>query len=131
MTPNRLTKAFAAVTLVGALGVTAAACSSSGDNDAACSSIEQSIEDLNTTTASQVSDPTAMGKTYHEQAEAIRASANGASGDVKTAGLKVAQAVDDLGTFVEGLANSTSTTPQMPDNTALISAGTELQNACN
>ncbi|OHV35309.1 MULTISPECIES: hypothetical protein [Pseudofrankia] len=107
-----------------------AACSSSGDNAAACTSMQKAIQDLGTTSMSQVNDPTAMAKTYHDQAAAIRATANGASGDVKTAGLQVAEAMDGLGTFVGNLSSSTSTTPQMPDNTPLISAGTALQNAC-
>ncbi|ONH27555.1 hypothetical protein [Pseudofrankia asymbiotica] len=129
MVPHRLSTVFAVGTLAGLFGLTAA-CSSGGDNTAACTSMQKSIQDLSTTSMSQVSDPTAMAKTYHDQAAEIRTTANGASGDVKSAGLRVAEAMDGLGTFVEGLASSTSTTPQMPDNTPLITAGTALQKAC-
>jgi hypothetical protein len=128
----RLSRALVAGALVGGLGL-AAACSSSGggSNSSACSSIQQTIQKLNQTAMSQVANPTALAKTYHDEASSIRATANGASGSVKTAGLQVATALDGLGTDVGDLANLTSsTTPRMPDTSSLTNAGIALKNAC-
>jgi hypothetical protein len=123
-----LLRALVVGALAAGLGMTTSCSGGGTSNNAACTSMQQSITRINRTAISQVDDPAALAKTYHDNASSIRDSANGASGSVKSAGLQVADALDSLGTAVQNL--STSTTPQIPDATPLTNAGIALKKAC-
>jgi hypothetical protein len=129
LTLPALSKVLVVGVLAGSLGMTTA-CSGGADDSKACASMQQDIQQLSQTAMSQISNPTAMAQTYHDKANSIRATANGASGSVRTAGLEVATAIDGLGTDVGNLTSSTSTVPQMPNTSALTNAGIALKKAC-
>jgi hypothetical protein len=106
-----------------------AACGSS-DDKAACEGIKTTLTDVGQQGLKQSSDPKALEKTYSDGAAKIREEAKDAGGDVKAAAEKAAGAMETLGKEVGALSTSNSTTPQIPDTTALTQAGADLQKAC-
>lgn len=119
---------FAAVTVALALSTTA--CGSSGDKKAACDKLQKTIADVSQQGMSQTNDPNGLATTYANGAATMRQEGK-SSGDskVEKAANDAATALETLGTQVKTI--SSGGTPQMPDTSSLISAGTELKSACD
>lgn len=118
------------VLAVSAILVSGLSACGSGDNAKACTDMRQTITELTQKGMQQVDDPAALQQTYRSSAASIRQQADGADGDVQAAGRKVADAVEKIGDDVAAASRSTSTIAQLPDTNPLITAGTELQQAC-
>jgi hypothetical protein len=108
----------------GAVLMAALTAGCSGDNKAACDTLQQEMSALTSKAMQQVGDPAAMGKTYRDAAAKFRSEGAAAGGDVKAAADAVASELERLGAGVE--AGST----EIPDTSGLIAAGAKLQSAC-
>jgi hypothetical protein len=117
--------------LTAALALSATACAGGGDKKAACDKLQSTMQDISKKGMSQISDPNGLAQTYAEGANTLRQQAKDAGdGGVENAANHAASALETLGQQVRSVASSGSTTPQMPDTSSLISAGTELKSAC-
>jgi hypothetical protein len=120
-----------ACALAAALTISATACGAAQKKDA-CDKLQKTISDVGKQGMAQVSDPAGLAQTYSNGANTMRQEGKD-SGDAKVekAANDAATALENLGNQVKSIATSGSTTPQMPDVSALTSAGEELKSACS
>ena len=124
-TPMRIAGAFA---LTAALALSVTACAGSGDKKDACGKLQQTIQDVSQKGMTQVNDPAGLSQTYANAAVELRQEGKDAGdGDVEKAADDAAAAMETIGQQVKTAASGS---PQMPDTSSLISAGTELKQAC-
>jgi hypothetical protein len=120
-----------ACALTAALTLSATACSSA-NKAAACVKLQKTIAEISQKGMTQVSDPAGLAQTYADGANTMRQQGkDSGADDVEKAADHVASAFDSLGQQMKALTTSTSATPQMPDTSQIISAGTELKSACD
>jgi hypothetical protein len=125
--PVPVVRAFA---VAAALALSATACGS-GAAKAACDKLQSTIQDVGKQGMAQIADPNGMAQTYANAATIMRQEGKTAGdGSVEQAANHAASALEALGQQVKSAASSTSTVPQMPSMSELISAGQELKQAC-
>jgi hypothetical protein len=118
--------------ITAALAFSAAACGGSQDKKAACDKLQKTITEVSQKGMTQVSDPNGLAQTYSNGANTMRQEGKDSGDDkVEKAANDAANALQTLGRQVKSIATSGSTTPQMPDVTALTTAGRELKTACD
>ena len=118
--------------ITAALALSATACGGSQDKKAACDKLQKTITEVSQKGMTQVSDPNGLAVTYSNGAGAMRQEGKDSGDDkVEKAANDAANALQTLGQQVKGIAASGSTTPQVPDVTALTTAGRELKTACD
>lgn len=129
MTPTSI-RIAGALALAAALTLSATACGS-GNKSAACDKLQNTIQETTRKGMTQIADPAGLAQTYDNAAKTMRQQGKeSGDGDVEKAADHVASAFEKLGGQMRSLSGSTSTTPQMPDNTDLINSGKELKEAC-
>ena len=94
------------------------------DRLTACVRIQAALRTVITKAQQQLADLAALARTYRAGGTEIRTDSNQTTDPaVRSAGLKIAAAMDDIGT---ALANG-----QVPNTTPMVTAGAELQSACS
>lgn len=123
---------IAAVCAVSAtLAFSAGACSmGNGDKKAACDKLQQTITDVSKKGMTQISDPAGLEQTYANGAADLRKEGKDSGDDaVEKAADHAATAMANLGLQMKALTSGT--TPQAPNTSDLVTAGTELKSACD
>jgi hypothetical protein len=123
-------RSVGAMATLAALG-TVLACSIpglGGDDKAACDAVKEELQTITTQAANQVTNPSAVVKTYKDGATRIRTEGAKAGGDVADASDEVATELEKL---ADAVSNISGGTPTVPDSSGLNSAGAKLQAACS
>jgi hypothetical protein len=115
-----------------ALVLSATGCAGGHQKSDACDKLRKTITDISQQGMKQVSDPNGLAQTYANGANTMREQGKDSGDDkVEKAANDAATALENLGQQVKNLASSGSTSPQMPDVSALTNAGRELDQACS
>jgi hypothetical protein len=121
------TKVITVLALGGVL-LSASGCLGGGEKTAACKNMQTTINGIAGKASAAGTDTAAAARVYADAATSVRSEGKKAGGDVETSANKVATALDGLAASLRAAAAGT---PKTPDTGSLISAGRELQDACN